>query len=669
MKYRPRGPSHQMLLALSSAVVVAFVLCGQNGFIAGSAAYARSATSGNTTLAAASGVDVQTIQRLLNQLSVGDPKRYGAVDPGTTNGVFNQRTRKAIENFMRIKGIKGPPKINRDLWSQLIAAQLDLPPMETGVRRLESTGQCGFGVPASACAASAGAGTPGPAAAAPVPLLPDDRGATATTATVQQVSRTETAAPADRRGAGIPAIRFQKGRGRSFYIQLASLDSESAARNKWRKVTRANAAILKKADAAIEKATPKGDRVYYRLLIGPYQDLPEARHVCSTLKRNKQSCFVHTSRGRAVLMDRAVAERSDRVSAVVASDRLPAPPPAQPRRRVVSEPLAPIPLPKPLAAAPSRAEIGQNGDASSQRLTALAQPSREGAARQETQPADAGRYPAATPGESESGSPVAALSAEPGAAAAIRDSTADTASDAPRSASGDTDFVAVLSKGVVVVPERGDDAGGLSPIVGRRWFDVVFGRVKLFFTGWGGVALALLFGAWTIYSYRRSRRRSALNSAFAEALNEAEDMEKSGHSTADGDAVTEILRSFDSDQLRESRNARDIFLQDVFEVTSVTAVPEETEGSAMLVNNCLKDLLSSEPSKYKLIFLNWVFLNQVGVALNRRELLIEQLDRAIGREVDLVRSYFKIHLLELDHRHRLCDRLPGLFYCLQKSES
>ena len=89
----------------------------------------------------------------------------------------------------------------------------------------------------------------------------------------------------------------------------------------------------------------------------------------------------------------------------------------------------------------------------------------------------------------------------------------------------------------------------------------------------------------------------------------------------------------------------------------------------MLVNSCLKDLLSKEPSKYKLIFLNWVFLNQVGVALNRKELLMDQLDRAIGREVDLVRSCFKIHLLELDHRHRLCDRLPGLFYCLQNSDT
>jgi hypothetical protein len=34
----------------------------------------------------------------------------------------------------------------------------------------------------------------------------------------------------------------------------------------------------------------------------------------------------------------------------------------------------------------------------------------------------------------------------------------------------------------------------------------------------------------------------------------------------------------------------------------------------------------------------------------------------------MLRSYFKIHLLELDDRHRIRRELPGLFYCLQLSQ-
>lgn len=670
MRIRPWGPSHLTYLALLCAVMQVIVLSGQDGVTVGRTAFAQTARSSDATLASSAGVDVRTIQRLLNQLSEGDPKRYGAVNPGPINGVLNQRTKSAIRNFMRIKSMVGPPNVNRNLWSQLISAQLDLPPMQTGVRRYGSTGKCGLGVSAAACAESVRAEAQ-PTVAQPKAAEPrqavDTRVAERTPTAQKTAAAKAPPARPGRRGTKIPAIQFKKGRSRSFYIQLASLVSEKAARNHWRKISGKNAKLLKTADVAIERAVLKGDRVYFRLLLGPFLDLPEARHFCSMLKRNKQKCLVQTRKGRAVVMEGgAIIAGGARSSSVVATDRLPASPPTQPRRTVVSEPLAPIQvpvLPKPAVAVTPRIEDSKNSEAAPQRHAALVPPTSAPTDKQGAQQGVSGRSPQAIPDLPETGQTIAALPASP-------DNGAAKAGMDQKSRSNAGDHIAVLSKGVVVVPARGDDgSGGQPPIVGRRWFDVVFQRVWLFLSGWGGLATAILVAAWFAVSYRRSRRRSVQNSAFADALNEAEEVQDSEQATAEGDIVAEILRSFDSAQLRESRSARDIFLQDVFEVASVTAVPAEKEGSAMLVNSCLKDLLSKEPSKYKLIFLNWVFLNQVGVALNRKELLMDQLDRAIGREVDLVRSCFKIHLLELDHRHRLCDRLPGLFYCLQNSDS
>jgi peptidoglycan hydrolase-like protein with peptidoglycan-binding domain len=649
------------------------VLSGRDGVGVGRSAHAQSARPGDASLASTGGVDVRTIQRLLKQLSEGDPESYGAVNPGPVNGVANRRTTTAIRNFMRIKGIAGSPNIDRNLWSQLVSAQLDLPPMRPSARRSAATGECGLGVSASACADSNDAGaTQGGTRQSRAPAPVDTR-MLKPVPTPQKVAMASESSMVRRpTGADIPAIRFEKGRDRSFFIQLASLVSDEAARRHWRKISAKNEAILKKSGVAIEKAVLKGDRVYFRLLLGPFLDLPEARHVCTVLQRNKQKCLVQTRRGRAIVVDRAgIAATSARRSSVVASDRLPAPPPASPRRKVESAPLAPIPLPdlpKPASAATSRLDGMKNGDASPQRQAALTSPAAAPTAGLDVPDGAAVQSPKSAPVGNDSGPAVAALPASPVPDAAGRDDGAAKASNESKPRSDVGDHIAVLSKGVVVVPARGGN-GNTSPIVGRRWFDVVFYRAWLFLSGWGGFTIAVLAAIWFIVAQRRLRRRSSQNSAFADALKEVGDTKVAEQAADEGDLVADILRDFDSAQLRESRNARDTFLQDVFEVTEVTAVPAEAEGSAMLVNTCLKDLLSKEPSKYKLIFLNWVFLNQVGVALNRKELLMEQLDRAIGREVDLVRSYFKLHLLELDHRHRLCDRLPGLFYCLQKTDS
>ncbi|MGH6620417.1 MAG: hypothetical protein ACREF6_12815, partial [Alphaproteobacteria bacterium] len=51
-----------------------------------------------------------------------------------------------------------------------------------------------------------------------------------------------------------------------------------------------------------------------------------------------------------------------------------------------------------------------------------------------------------------------------------------------------------------------------------------------------------------------------------------------------------------------------------------------------------------------------------------KEISFDQLSEHINHEFDLLQTYFKIHLLELDDRHRIRQELPGLFYCLQLSQ-
>ena len=100
---------------------------------------------------------------------------------------------------------------------------------------------------------------------------------------------------------------------------------------------------------------------------------------------------------------------------------------------------------------------------------------------------------------------------------------------------------------------------------------------------------------------------------------------------------------------------------------SPVAPEPESQELAIRVNGSLKELLATNPAQYKSIFLNLIFLAKVGAALNRKEISLDQLNDGLSRELRLLRSYFKIHLLELDDRHRIRQELPGLFYCLQLS--
>jgi len=134
------------------------------------------------------------------------------------------------------------------------------------------------------------------------------------------------------------------------------------------------------------------------------------------------------------------------------------------------------------------------------------------------------------------------------------------------------------------------------------------------------------------------------------------------------ESLSQLEEAFDSVRLQESRRLRDEFLRDVLDDDPDDPSEIKKQDSAIRVNSNLKTLLASDPDQYKAIFLNLIFLSKVGAALNRRDIALEELNGKFGRELMLLQSYFKIHILELDDRHRIRQELPGLFYCLQLSQ-
>lgn len=176
-----------------------------------------------------------------------------------------------------------------------------------------------------------------------------------------------------------------------------------------------------------------------------------------------------------------------------------------------------------------------------------------------------------------------------------------------------------------------------------------------------GLALLLIAGV-VVYSKRRRKQKSAFAQLFG-----TDDLSLglAAHAAGASESLAALEENFKSDPLRRARRIRDGFLHDVLDGELGEVTPDYSVESAMRINSELKQLLNANPDDYKSIFLNWMFLSEVGTALHQKDIQIEQLDSDIGRELTLLQNYFKIHLLELDDRHSLRENLPGIFYCLQ----
>jgi cell division septation protein DedD len=176
-----------------------------------------------------------------------------------------------------------------------------------------------------------------------------------------------------------------------------------------------------------------------------------------------------------------------------------------------------------------------------------------------------------------------------------------------------------------------------------------------------GLAILLIVGV-VVYSKRRRKQKSAFAQIFG---SDDLSLDLAAHAAGTSETLAALEENFMSDPLRRARRIRDGFLHDVLDGELGEVTPDYSVESAMRINSELKHLLSAKPDDYKSIFLNWMFLSEVGTALHQKDILIDQLDSDIARELTLLQNYFKIHLLELDDRHSLRENLPGIFFCLQ----
>ncbi len=74
-------------------------------------------------------------------------------------------------------------------------------------------------------------------------------------------------------------------------VQLAADPSEDVVRAMWRRISHANADILHDRELAVQ-TTVSGGTKFYRLRVGPFAGVSEARAVCQALKARGQDCIV-----------------------------------------------------------------------------------------------------------------------------------------------------------------------------------------------------------------------------------------------------------------------------------------------------------------------------------------------------------------------------------------
>ena len=115
---------------------------------------------------------------------------------------------------------------------------------------------------------------------------------------------------------------------RGFWVQLASNPSPQASHAAWNALVAAHGSLLERQPHAVNRADLGRKGVYYRLQLGPYPNIAQAKRICASLRAARIACLLMAGRGQ-------VAART----------------PAS--RRVVTKPLTPAPRAKaPKAKAP-----------------------------------------------------------------------------------------------------------------------------------------------------------------------------------------------------------------------------------------------------------------------------------------------------------------------------
>jgi len=662
---------------------------------------------------------VQNIQRLLKLLSDRYSARYGAVDPGRLDGTMGAGTRNAIRKFQEISGTVPGSQTNEQLVASILAtlarmsadhpAESDTPdavqtadakPAPTADKPAEDKPaadkpETAKSVEAALNAPPAVAETPSivagnrPKPSIPAPI-PPAKGPAPAAAPPETLIITQTSG-----GKSIDRV---------YFVQAASLRSLEAAKREWQRIFEENRAALTGEQIYFEEATIADRGTFYRILVGPISEREAAKTLCSFLKQNDQPCVV-TSRNRK---DLPLAEnKSSKAQPATDPEPTPGENPAAATETLAQEP----PPAKPAAAAPpllspdlvfklkpgaaanaksATPSVGP-GQATPDGAVAMA-PEKAGqgdtppkqpdpAARDETPDAPATSKtkkdvttavpaPASSPPGSNSlppsspgtNAPPAASSppeSEP-AAKAVTPAAPASQTDSGGS-SGNTGSKPAAKPEPTAAPAAPQETSSLPPAVAA-----LLNRLGGMNRALGLVAALIAGSVILLFLWRRRNRQSALAQIFQSANFAFARLGSNASHSAE--TLSALETDFESEQLRASRSIRDEFLRDILGDRIDIDDTLQKEEPAIKINSSLKSLLISDPAQYKSIFLNWIFLSKVGAALNQQEITMEELNGHFGREFKLLQNYFKIHLLELDDRHRIRKELPGLFYCLQLAQ-
>lgn len=83
----------------------------------------------------------------------------------------------------------------------------------------------------------------------------------------------------------------QRAASSAYQVQLAAAPKESIVHDMWQRISAANADLLRDRALAVQTTTSGGMK-FYRLRVGPFKGVNEARAVCQALKARGQDCIV-----------------------------------------------------------------------------------------------------------------------------------------------------------------------------------------------------------------------------------------------------------------------------------------------------------------------------------------------------------------------------------------